>query len=309
MLHEITFSSFNERDTVYGWIYVPAAKPKGIVQLIHGFGEHSRRYLHMIVKFMEAGYIVAADDHVGHGKTALENNTWGDWGTMGCHTMMEDEYTLTLLVKEKYPNLPYFLFGHSMGSFIARDYAAKYGDQLDGMTICGTTGVFRGADEAAARLEQIVAEGRGEEADPALLGSLLGWMCERCGEVSLGNEWICDDPFVQTDHAQDPFDAFTKPTTNRSLLYFTQMMQCITGTEWAQKVPWKLPIYNIGGDQDPVGEYGQGIYEVSNWLYQTGHSVKTKVYSGYRHEIHNYKDLKDEVENGIITFMDEILDK
>ena len=309
MLHEITFSSFNERDTVYGWIYVPAAKPKGIVQLIHGFGEHSRRYFHMIVKFMEAGYIVAADDHVGHGKTALENNTWGDWGTMGCHTMMEDEYTLTLLVKEKYPNLPYFLFGHSMGSFIARDYAAKYGDQLDGMTICGTTGVFRGADEAAARLEQIVAEGRGEEADPALLGSLLGWMCERCGEVSLGNEWICDDPFVQTDHAQDPFDAFTKPTTNRSLLYFTQMMQCITGTEWAQKVPWKLPIYNIGGDQDPVGEYGQGIYEVSNWLYQTGHSVKTKVYSGYRHEIHNYKDLKDEVENGIITFMDEILDK
>ena len=309
MLHEITFSSFNERDTVYGWIYVPAAKPKGIVQLIHGFGEHSRRYLHMIVKFMEAGYIVAADDHVGHGKTALENNTWGDWGTMGCHTMMEDEYTLTLLVKEKYPNLPYFLFGHSMGSFIARDYAAKYGDQLDGMTICGTTGVFRGADEAAARLEQIVAEGRGEEADPALLGSFLGWMCERCGEVSLGNEWICDDPFVQTDHAQDPVDAFTKPTTNRSLLYFTQMMQCITGTEWAQKVPWKLPIYNIGGDQDPVGEYGQGIYEVSNWLYQTGHSVKTKVYSGYRHEIHNYKDLKDEVENGIITFMDEILDK
>ena len=309
MLHEVSFSSFNERDIVYGWIYVPAAKPKGIVQLIHGFGEHSRRYLHMIVKFMDAGYIVAADDHVGHGKTALENNTWGDWGTMGCHTMMEDEYTLTLLVKEKYPNLPYFLFGHSMGSFIARDYAAKYGDQLDGMTICGTTGVFRGVDEAAAKLEQVVAEGKGEEADPALLGSLLGWMCERCGEVSLGNEWICEDSFVQIDHAQDPFDAFTKPTSNRSLLYFTQMMQCITGTEWAQKVPWKLPIYNIGGDQDPVGEYGQGIYEVSNWLYQTGHSVKTKVYSGYRHEIHNYADLKDEVEAGIIAFMNEVLER
>ena len=309
MLHEVSFSSFNERDIVYGWIYVPAAKPKGIVQLIHGFGEHSRRYLHMIVKFMDAGFIVAADDHVGHGKTALENNTWGDWGTMGCHTMMEDEYTLTLLVKEKYPNLPYFLFGHSMGSFIARDYAAKYGDQLDGMTICGTTGVFRGVDEAAAKLEQVVAEGKGEEADPALLGSLLGWMCERCGEVSLGNEWICEDSFVQIDHAQDPFDAFTKPTSNRSLLYFTQMMQCITGTEWAQKVPWKLPIYNIGGDQDPVGEYGQGIYEVSNWLSQTGHSVKTKVYSGYRHEIHNYADLKDEVEAGIIAFMNEVLEK
>ena len=125
MLHEVSFKSFTERDTVYGWIYVPAAPAKGIVQLIHGFGEHSRRYLHMIVKFLDAGYIVAADDHVGHGKTAVENGTWGDWGGKGCHTMMEDEHTLTTLVKEKYPGLPYFLFGHSMGSMIARDYAAK----------------------------------------------------------------------------------------------------------------------------------------------------------------------------------------
>jgi len=62
MLHEVKFPSFNERDQVYGWIYVPACQPLGIIQLIHGFGEHSRRYLHMITSFMEAGYIVAADD-------------------------------------------------------------------------------------------------------------------------------------------------------------------------------------------------------------------------------------------------------
>ncbi len=307
MLHEISFPSYNERDMVQGWIYVPACKPRGIVQLIHGFGEHSRRYFHMIVKYLDAGFIVAADDHVGHGKTAMMNDTWGDWGEKGCHTMMEDEHRLTLLVKEKYPNLPYFLFGHSMGSFIARDYAAKYGDELAGMTICGTTGVFRGVQEAIPALEAIVDAGGGAESDPALLGGLLGWMCERCGEVTLGNEWICHDPYVQRDHAEDPFDAFTKPTTNRSLLYFTQMMECITGTEWAEKVPKALPIYNIGGDQDPVGEYGKGIYEVSNWLYETGHSVKTKVYPGYRHEIHNYADLKDEVAAGIIAFMNGVL--
>lgn len=62
MLHEVSFHSFNGRDEVQGWVYVPACKPKGIVQVIHGFGEHSRRYFHMIVKFMDAGYIVAADD-------------------------------------------------------------------------------------------------------------------------------------------------------------------------------------------------------------------------------------------------------
>ena len=103
MLHEVKFQSFNERDEVYGCVYVPAARPKGIVQIIHGFGEHSRRYLHMIVKFLDAGYIVAADDHVGHGKTALENDTCGDWGDKGCHTMMEDEHTLKEMVCKMYP--------------------------------------------------------------------------------------------------------------------------------------------------------------------------------------------------------------
>lgn len=307
MLHEVKFQSFNERDEVYGWIYVPAAEPKGIVQIIHGYGEHSRRYLHMIVKFMDAGFIVAADDHVGHGKTALENDTWGDWGDKGCHTMMEDEHRLTELVCEKYPNLPYFLFGHSMGSFIVRDYIAKYGSKLAGATICGTSGVFPGAEDVAKELEKAVADGKGKESDPAYAGSLLGWMCERCGEVSIGNEWICADPYVQRDHAEDPFDAFTKPTLNQSLLYFVQMMNVINGTEWAEKVPKELPIYNIGGDQDPVGQYGKGIYEVSNWLYETGHDVDTKVYSGFRHEIHNYAQIKDEVEYGIIAFMNKHL--
>ncbi len=106
MLHEIKFDSYNERDKVYGWIYVPASEIKGVVQLVHGFGEHSRRYFHMIVALMDAGYVVAADDHVGHGKTALENDTWGNWGNKGPQTMMEDEYKLMKLVKEKYPDVP-----------------------------------------------------------------------------------------------------------------------------------------------------------------------------------------------------------
>lgn len=307
MLHEVKFQSFNERDEVYGWVYVPAARPKGIVQIIHGFGEHSRRYLHMIVKFLDAGYIVAADDHVGHGKTALENDTWGDWGDKGCHTMMEDEHTLKEMVCMMYPELPYFIYGHSMGSFIARDFIAKYGDELAGVTLCGTAGVFPGAEESEKVLKQVVAEGKGKESDPSYAGALMGWMCERCGEIKLGNEWICSDPYVQEDHAMDPFDAFTKPTTNQSLLYFVQMMLVITGKEWAEKVPAKLPIYNIAGNEDPVGMYGKGVCEVSNWLYETGHKVETKLYSGYRHEIHNYSDIKDEVEDGIVAFMNKNL--
>lgn len=307
MLHEVSFTSFNDRDQVQGWVYVPAVAPKGIVQLVHGFGEHSRRYLHMIVKFMDAGFIVAADDHVGHGKTAMMNDTWGDWGDAGCHTMMEDEHKLTVLVKEMYPNLPYFMFGHSMGSFIARDYAAKYGAELTGMTICGTGAEFPNSEMVLPMLEEAVAAGKGKESDPTYAGTLMGWMGERCGEIKLGNEWICHDPIVQLDHANDPFDAFTRSVTNQSMRDFTQMMLVINGTEWAEKVPIELPIYNIAGDEDPVGNYGEGVYRVSNWLIKTGHNVQTKLYSGYRHEIHNYDAIKNEVEDGIVAFMNGVL--
>ena len=309
MLHEVKFQSFNERDQVYGWIYVPACRPKGIIQLIHGFGEHSRRYLHMITTFMENGYIVAADDHVGHGKTALENDKWGDWGDKGYTTMVEDEKKLHDLVVEKYPRLPYFMFGHSMGSFITRMYMARYGEDLYGATICGTTGEWPNLDENIELLKKTVAEQGGEASDASLGGALMGWMFSRCSEgVKLGNEWICDDECVQIDHAQDPFDAFTKPTTNRAWLYFLEMMKDITGTEWAKKVPTDLPIYNIAGDQDPVGQFGTGVYQTANWLIDTGHDVTTELYTGYRHEIHNYADIKELVEEGIVDFFDLCLE-
>ncbi len=310
MLMEVSFSSFNGRDQVQGWIYVPACKPRGVIQLIHGFGEHSRRYLHMIVRYLDAGFIVAADDHVGHGKTAIFNDRWGDWGDKGCHTMMEDEKIFHDLVAEKYPELPYFMFGHSMGSFITRDYIAKYGSDLTGAVICGTSGVWPDLAKGIAMAQKLVDEGKGDESDPNLATAMMGWMFSRCTEgVKLGNEWICDDPYVQEDHARDPFDAFTRPTCNRSWLYFMQMIDVITGEEWAKKVPSDLPVYNIAGDQDPVGQFGTGVYQCSNWLIDTGHDVTTVLYPGYRHEIHNYADIRDLVCDGIIGFIEDCLEE
>lgn len=303
MLYEVSFLSFNGRDNVAAWYYVPAARPKGIVQLIHGFGEHSRRYLHMISKFVDEGFIVVADDHVGHGKTAQINNTWGDWGDKGYETMVEDEKKLHDLASEKFPGLPYFIFGHSMGSVIARQFISRYGKLLKGVTLCGTCGSFP-VDKAKKILEKEVEAGREKETSPEAGAALLGWMCERCGNVKIGNEWICADPYVQIDHATDPFNAFTKPTSNQAILYFIRMIEEVNSDEWFRSVPKELPVYSIGGDQDPFGTYGSGLYEVSNRLIKNGNDVKTKVYCGYRHEIHNYTDIRDEVEKGITDFME-----
>ena len=152
-------------------------------------------------------------------------------------------------------------------------------------------------------LQAAVDAGQGEASDPNAAGALLGWMCERCTEeIRFGNEWICADPFVQADHAMDPLDAFSRPTSNRAFLYFCQMIDFITGPAWAEKVPKDLPVYNIAGGEDPVGQYGAGVKQVSAWLEDSGHKVTTKLYDGYRHEIHNYAGLKDQVEQGIIDF-------
>ena len=80
--------------------------------------------------------------------------------------------------------------------------------------------------------------------------------------------------------------------------------------EWAEKVPTELPIYNIAGGEDPAGNFGIAVEKVTDWLFRTGHkNVKTKLYSGYRHEIHNYTDIRDEVEDGILEFFDKALEK
>ena len=304
MLKEFEFKSFNERDMVQAWIYGPMSEPKGIIQLIHGFGEHSRRYIHMIDRILEADYIVVCDDHVGHGKTAIvNNNSWGNWGDKGYMTMREDEHTLTGIAKEMFPGLPYYIFGHSMGSFITRDYMANYGDEIDGVVICGTGRPFPNAVNVKEMIKGFVDAGRGDSTDPEAVGAVLGWFADKIPNTVVGNEWVCGDPWVQKDHIADPFNAFSQPISNRALYYFSDMCLCVDGEEWAKKVPTDVPFLNIAGDGDPVGDFGNGVKEVSTFLENTGHSVKTILYPGRRHEIFNYKEIKDQVIDDIISFL------
>lgn len=309
MLYEFDFLSSNERDKVQAWFYVPATEPVGIVQLVHGFGEHSRRYLHMISSFLDDGFIVACDDHIGHGKTAVVNDSWGHWGNKGVAMMVEDEKTLHDLAVKEFPDLPYFFFGHSMGSVITRQFISRYGDLLNGAILCGTCGSDLDLATPKAIYEKEIAEGRALETSEEALTAFFGGLFDRLDEVKYGNEWICHDPWVQADHAKDPMNAFTKPTDNESMLTFIEMIEEVTSDAWYEKVPADLPIYLIAGDQDPFGSYGSGAYETANKLIAAGHTdVTTLLYSGLRHEIHNYKEYMDEVECGVLDFMDEHLE-
>lgn len=307
-LRELDFPSFNGRDTIKAWVYTPIRKPKAIVQVVHGFMEHSRRYLYFILELTESGFVVAADDHVGHGKTAADSDTWGDFGGKGYMTTTEDEKRLHDLVCASYPDLPFFMFGHSWGSMIARNYAAHYGADLAGLIICGTPGKLETVPPLAPVLTARIAEGKGKDSEPEMLGALFAGMTDRYDNPQTPNDWISADPDIVADHAADPFNNFKRVPDNQSLYEFVELNEAITGVQWAERVPKKLPIYNIAGDRDPVGSYGEGVYAVSNWLANTGHRhVSTRLYSGHRHEIHNDRDIRIEVTFGVINFINSVI--
>ena len=255
-IREISFPSSNGRDTIKAWSYSPLGQPKAVVQIMHGFVEHSRRYLHMISKFNEAGYVVFADDHLGHGKTGIDSGTLGDPHSGGYMTFLKDEKALHDIAKTAYPGLPYFVFGHSWGSMLARGYAAHYGEDLAGLMLCGVCSLWPGYElvyndpdvNEAYKTNPYQSAGKA-------LDLLLGGMTDRIENPNGPGDWIAKDPRVVADHAGDMFNTFD---TTLELVYDVCALQHFTETpEWAPMVPKALPCYLIAGDQDPCGYYGE----------------------------------------------------
>ncbi|MCI2059109.1 MAG: alpha/beta hydrolase [Oscillibacter sp.] len=309
-IHEISFPSANGRDTVKGWIYTPIGQPRGVVQLMHGFGEHSRRYLHMIDKFLEAGFVVSADDHIGHGKTGFDSGTLGDPGTSGkdgWRVYLQDERSLHDLTVKDFPALPYFVFGHSWGSMLARGYAALYGGDLRGLALCGVVSQMKGCElllrdpALMGKMEAQVLSGRGGDKGGSFMAGIFGTLTERIPDAASPNDWIANDPRIVADHAGDPFNCFD--VTVQLLYDFVRLYAFIETPAWAAQVPAGLPAYLISGDCDPCGNYGEGLYHTANLLAEAGHPVQVHAYSGYRHEIHNQRDIRDGVEDGIVAFL------
>ena len=307
-IREISFPSNNGRDTVKAWAYSPLGKPRAVIQLIHGYGEHSRRYLHMISKFQQAGFVVYADDHIGHGKTGYDGGTHGDPHSGGYLTYVKDDKSLHDIAAADYPDLPYFIFGHSWGSMLARAYAALYGGDLTGLMLCGLCSQWKGC-ELAYENEEFKAAYEADPNQPAgdWFGKVFCGMTDRIENPNSPSDWIANNPDVVSDHAGDMFNTFD--TTLELVWDFVQLYHFIESEEWAPMVPSSLPVYLISGDQDPCGNYGEGLYHVANLLANTGNKTWVKAYSGYRHEIHNELELRDEVEAGLISFLEMVLEK
>lgn len=268
---------------LHAYRWEPAGAPVAVVQIIHGIAEHMLRYDEFARYLNERGVLVVAEDHMGHGKSEGTRLYFsGGW-----ETAAEDCYALLTRTQEEFPNLPYFLFGHSMGSFLTRTILIRHPEApLAGAVICGTgwqPPVVLAAGKtlcAAAKLRV------GETGHSKLLTSLMfGTYNNKFKPVRTPNDWICTDPEVVDRYTADPLcggDATVGLA--RELMRGLTLIQKQTNLE---KMNSKLPVFFIAGHSDPVGAMGKGVEKTAARFRKAGmECVSLHLYPG-RHEILN----------------------
>lgn len=268
-------------------IWKPDAAPVGVVQIIHGIAEHSQRYEDFAHYLNSLGYLVVAQDHMGHGLSVELGSTKG-YFYGGWWAAIDDVCTLLRITKEEFPDIPYILFGHSMGSFMARTILVKYPDlPINGCVICGTgwqQGAVLGAGLLLARAICLFSDP--SESSALLQNLAFGSYNKRISQIRTPYDWLTRDHAVVDAYVEDSMCGFTASAG--------LMRDMFSGISYIQKqsnlirMKKDLPVMFIAGDADPVGNYGKGVLKTVKAFKSVGmQCVVDKIYPDGRHEILN----------------------
>lgn len=305
---EFHFPSADGSASLYGRTWAPeSGAPKAVLQLVHGISEHIGRYDHFARFMASQGYLVTAEDHLGHGYTASTPEDLGYTADEnGWVKMTDNVHALHDRMKAQYPNLPYFILGHSMGSFLTRSYLIRYPGTIDACALLGTgqqPAALLSAGLAACSLERLRLGKRGRS---SLLQSLcFGSYNKQFKPNRTPSDWVCSVPEVVDAYVADPF-CQAIPTV-------TLMHDMLTGIRFNQqrenlaRMDKTTPILFLSGDQDPVGSNGKGVRQAYQSFLDAGCAdVTLKLYPNGRHEMLNEGN-REEVYQEILTWMDRQL--
>ena len=292
-------SSDNIHDLA-GIIYLPEGEPRGIFQVVHGMTEHIGRYDRFMTFMAENGYIVCGHDHLGHGKTAKSGEHGFFAEKKGYQRVVDDVAIFGAAVRKKFSNdLPYFLMGHSMGSFIVRLTAQQY-DMHDKLIVMGTGGP-NSMSFPGLCLIRCLKFFNGKRGYSTLLDKVgFGSYNERFADENDPKSWISSIPKERNKTDDDVFCNFK---FTLSAMEDLMMLNILANKKsWAKGLNKNKPVLLVSGAEDPVGDYGEGVKKVNEMLKSAGVPVTMKLYKNARHEILNDISM-DQVNKDILEFI------
>ena len=272
---------------IHGCRWTPEESPKAVVQIVHGIAEFIERYDEFAAYLNGLGFLVVAEDHMGHGQSVGENGIQGYFHG-GWFTAVEDTMTLLRETQAAYPDIPYVLFGHSMGSFMARTILCKYPDSgISAAVICGTGWQPAALLPPVTRFIEAVCRKDGEDKPSAFLEDLVfGSYNKRVEHPRTAYDWLSRDAKIVDAYIAHPMCGFT-PTAG----LLREMMKGLTYIEkpaHLEAMKKDLPVFFVAGGDDPVGSYGKGVRHTVREFKKAGMTdVSCRIYPLCRHEILN----------------------
>lgn len=278
--------------------YIPDGEINAILQIAHGMVEFIDRYEDFAAYLCEKGYLVTGNDHLGHGGSVKSEDDWGYFAKEnGNKALLDDMHELTKITKELYPNIPYFLLGHSMGSFYARQYLCEYGNELNAAIIMGTGHQDLGAIKFGLAACKMFALGKGWKHRSSAVNALAFGSYNKTFEPArTPKDWLTKDESVVDWYLQEPKCSFMF-TLNGYYNMFLGLSR-LHDKELLNKMPKNLPILFVSGEDDPVGDFGKGVKAAVKSVEDAGcRNVEMKLYPNDRHEILNELDRKQVYED------------
>lgn len=303
---------------VNAWHVDDSSDIKGSVVIVHGMAEYSLRYKELAQYLTDHGYEVLATDHLGHGMEVSEEKNpefdYGHWPKNGFDRSIERADLVAKYAKSVHPDKPVFLFGHSLGSFLATGIYERHPEDFSGVIICGSAYnniLYRSSTLISDIMNCFRSEKKKHEVSDFLNNSNMKTMNKRFNGFEDGykthNGWLSYDE----DNVK-AYDADKECGFPCDFLFYYSMFhgqQKVWKKSSLKKMKTKLPVFIIGGQDDPVSNYGKDIPNLYNFLKadQRGQKIEMKLYPHAKHEILNESGVKEEVKKDILDFYNSCL--
>ena len=260
-------------------------QPRAVVQLVHGMAEHIDRYDDTARALTEAGFVVVGHTHIGHGKNAMVPGWFSE--SNGWQHLLEDIHMIRGLAQERYPDLPYIILGHSMGSFLVRCYIGQHAEGITAAVLSGTGDFDNGTVGAGLMVAKLVCALGGAKKPSNLINKLAFAANNKPFEPARTPfDWLSRDAEQVDRYVMDPACGFLFTGAGYRDLF--SGIRLMNEPATLTRVPKTLPLLFISGDKDPVGGMGKGVRAVAERYEQAGvQSVDVMLYQDARHELFN----------------------